>query len=167
MNDLATASAVRASKVAGSDLALVLAGAIDAVEEARLRVAEHLAPLALPARAVNRIEVVLEELISNVVRHGFDAAPGHAMLLVVGPRPGAVRITLEDDGRPFDPVAAPEPPPLTDLATAQLGGLGIRTVRRFSQSFTYEAAPESALWAEFALGGGRPVNRVVVQIADA
>jgi anti-sigma regulatory factor (Ser/Thr protein kinase) len=163
--DAPSEKAVMASKVVGDDLALALATTIVAIEEARLRVADHLAALALAPRVVNRLEVVLEELISNVIRHGFDDAAIHAMLLRVGARPHAIVITLEDDGRPFNPFEVAEPPAFESLETARIGGLGIPVVRRFSTATRYEAAPESPLWEDLVKPGARPANRVTVEIA--
>jgi anti-sigma regulatory factor (Ser/Thr protein kinase) len=156
--------AVRASRIEGGELALLLCDTIAAVEGARLRVREHLAPLALAPRVINRIEVVLEELISNVVRHGFRAKSGGVLLLVVTPQPDAIDLTFEDDGAPFDPTLQPEPPPFDALETAQVGGLGIVTVRRFTRAMGYERSPESPRWAAMSDAGARPVNRLRVSL---
>lgn len=157
---------LRCSRVIGDDLVMVLGGALEAIEEGQACMAGHLDAGALGARAVNRLEVVFEELIANVVRHGFSGAAGHSILVAVGPRPGLIRLAIEDDGRPFDPFTdAPEPPGFDFLETAQIGGLGVQVVRRFAASTAYDNTPASDLWSEFVDQGGRPVNRVTVTIA--
>lgn len=156
---------VRASRVEAGELQLVLENTIDAVEGARLEVENHLGPLALAPRVINRLEVVLEELIANVVLHGFDEHPGHAMLLTVGAGPDGVEITLEDDGRPFNPLELAEPAAFDTLETAQVGGLGVVVVRRFAKVIAYEAAPDSRSWVELVRANSRPVNRLRLTLA--
>lgn len=153
------------SRVVGDDLVMVLGGALEAIEQGQACMARRLDPAALGPRVVNRLEVVFEELVANVVRHGLPGSSGGSILVVVGPRPGAIRLAIEDDGRPFDPFTAPEPPPFESLETARIGGLGMQVVRRFSASTRYDHAPSSELWSEFVEPGGRPVNRVTVTIA--
>jgi anti-sigma regulatory factor (Ser/Thr protein kinase) len=163
--DTPPGTAVRTSRIVDHDLLLVLENTIDAIEGARLRVLGHLAPLALAPRVINRLEVVLEELISNVVRHGFDERPDHAMLLAVGAGPAGLKVTLEDDGRPFNPFALAPPPAFDTLANAQIGGLGVPVVRRFATATSYEAEPESPSWEALVRKDSRPVNRVKVTLA--
>lgn len=158
------AGGLRSFRMVGDDLVMVLGGDLAAIEEGRACMAGRLDP-GLGPRAANRLEVVFEELIANVVRHGFAAGLGGSILVVLGPRPGVIRLAIEDDGRPFDPFSAPEPPPFAALETAQVGGLGVRAVRRFSASTLYDHAPASDLWSAFVDPGGRPVNRVTVTIA--
>jgi anti-sigma regulatory factor (Ser/Thr protein kinase) len=157
--------AVRTSRVIDQDLLLVLENTMDAVEAARLHVLSHLPPSALPPRALNRLEVVLEELISNVVRHGFDENPDHAMLLIVSAGPAGVEMIIEDDGRPFNPFDQAPPPAFDTLENAPLGGLGLVVVRRFATATSYEAEPESPHWEGLVRKGSRPVNRVKISLA--
>ena len=46
---------------------------IAAIEKTRLALLAYLAPFALNDRLINHVEVVLEEILSNVVRHSRDA----------------------------------------------------------------------------------------------
>jgi serine/threonine-protein kinase RsbW len=157
---------VRARALRHGRLVLSLENSRRALDGARLEIADHLAPLALAPRVINRIEVILEELVSNVLNYGCDDNGEHAILVAVAAGPEAIELVIEDDGRPFDPVSAPEPPPFESLETARIGGLGIRAVRRLSTDMRYDAAPRSALWDDLALPGSGPVNRLTVQIAS-
>ena len=163
--DESSSEGLRASDVVGDDLVMVLNSTLAAIEGGRVRMHGHLGP-GLAPRVVNRLEVVFEELISNIVRHGFDVAPGHSILVTVGARPGEIELTVEDDGRPFDPFSLAEPAPAESLETARIGGLGVPVVKRFSARTHYECAPESALWRSHVQPDARPVNRVTVAIAN-
>lgn len=77
-----------------------------------------------------RVLVILDELFSNIVRHGYDADGASGTVeIVLTLDDGKLRIDLIDDGRPFDPLSAA--PPNLDLPPAQrpVGGLGIHIVR--------------------------------------
>ncbi len=108
---------------------------ISAVEEGRLALLDYLHKLGTDDRTVNRIEVILEEIVSNVVRHSTGAS---VIRIAAEISPGAIKLEFEDDGGPFDPLQAPEPDAFSTLAEAQLGGQGIPLVRRLSRSVTYE-----------------------------
>jgi anti-sigma regulatory factor (Ser/Thr protein kinase) len=161
--DDAPEDGVRAAREADGELLLVLDNTLDAIEGGRRRIARHLEPLALSARTTNRLEVVFEELISNIVRHGTGA--GLSILVSVAAQPDTIRLTIEDDGRPFNPFAIDEPPPFESLETAKIGGLGIPVVRRFCSQLAYEAGAASPAWSEFVRQGARPANRVTAAIA--
>ena len=49
------------------------------------------------------MDVCLEELFSNIVRHGGPAASAYPKVgLTLEITPGGIRMTITDDGRPFD-----------------------------------------------------------------
>jgi len=112
-----------------------------AVEQSRAAVARHLEPFGIFGRTMNRVEVVLEELVSNLVRHGKDVK---LVTVAAGYRGGVVDLVIEDDGAAFDPLAAPQPEPFTTLAEAQLGGLGIHLIRELTSSANYDRVGSGA-----------------------
>lgn len=114
-------------------LVLNLESNLSAVEEGRLALLDHLAPAALSPRVINRLEVVFEELVSNIARHGSASA----IRVEAALHGGEVRIAVEDDGPAFDPFDAPEPAPYTDLATAVPGGQGIPLLKRLTSHSAY------------------------------
>jgi anti-sigma regulatory factor (Ser/Thr protein kinase) len=105
------------------------------IEESRLAVVAFLEPLGVVTRTMNRVEVVLEELLSNLIRHGRDV---NAIMVAAGYRGGSIDLVVEDDGAVFDPLGKPDPDPFTSLAEAPLGGLGIALVRRLTCAARYD-----------------------------
>jgi serine/threonine-protein kinase RsbW len=85
-------------------------------------------------------ELCLDELVTNVVRYAFDESDGAAHALTVAVRRAGpdVEITVEDDGRPFDPTAAPLPPLPHTLEEAAPGGRGLLLVRSIAPRLRYE-----------------------------
>ena len=138
-------------------LHLILNNHGDAVEDGRLAIAQHLAPRGHDARVLNRLEVIFEELVSNILRHGFAAHSEQSIAVTVTEEPGAILLTFEDDGAPFDPLAMPEPEPFSDIESAKIGGLGIPLVRKLSADLRYERLSPD--------GQTAPRNRTTVHAA--
>jgi len=90
-----------------------------------------------PERAFD-VELCLNELMSNVIRHAYDDNETRRLLVTLEHVPGTLRAVLEDDGRPFDPTSAPAPSPLAALPSDRTGGWGIPIVRAFASDVGYE-----------------------------
>ena|SRR5215469_10834770 len=85
------------------------------------------------------VELVFEEIVSNVV--GYGAVPGRELRIRVTLQSHAATIVLvfEDNGIAFDPCQRTDAPPhARSLEEAQLGGFGLILVRHAARSFTYE-----------------------------
>jgi anti-sigma regulatory factor (Ser/Thr protein kinase) len=141
---------------------IALENTLDAVDDGRRRLQPFVERQGLGAMAVNRIEVIFEELVANIVRHGFSAGSGQSIRVRATALPGAVELVFEDDGAPFDPFQAPAPKPFTTLEEASLGGLGVQLVVRLSVARRYER-----LDAGGRQDGFNPVNRVTVLVSTA
>lgn len=114
-----------------------LENSLSAIEDGRTALLAYLAPFQLDERVINRLEVVLEELVSNVVRHNVAAT---TVTLGAEYRDGNVKLAIEDDGAAFDPFELTTPSRFTTLEEAKLGGLGVPLIRRLTQSLHYERA---------------------------
>ena len=84
-----------------------------------------------------KVKLAIEELGINVANHGrVDKIP--EIEVVVNSSPERLTITIEDDGRPFDPLHDAPPPDLTSaLEDRPVGGLGIHFVREMMDEMTY------------------------------
>jgi anti-sigma regulatory factor (Ser/Thr protein kinase) len=78
----------------------------------------------------SRLLVILDELFSNIVAHGYEGATaaGH-IEVTLGVRAGRLIIELIDDGRPFDPLSSVAPDLDLPAQERPIGGLGIAIVR--------------------------------------
>jgi len=87
-----------------------------------------------------RCELVFEEVVSNIIRHGYDDDREHRICLVLGVHGNNLELLFEDDGVPFDPrrpmAARPAPPPDSDN-----GGRGLRLLRSVADRLDYERTP--------------------------
>src|SRR5690606_19975307 len=90
--------------------------------------------------AALRAELVIEELFTNTVRHGYRGECDHPVWLHALPSPGTLCLTYQDAASPFDPLAVE----LAEAATAArcIGGQGIRLIRSLASSVAYRRAEE-------------------------
>ncbi len=148
---------VAVTRLDADAIALVMDNDIGVVAEA-LPSLQRFAELAgLTPRVTNRLEVVFEEVVTNPIRHGFTKGSKQSVRFAGQVQPDCLVLKFVDDGIPFNPLACAEPAPLTDLATAPEGGLGISLVRKLATSVEYE---QGGLTED----GFQPVNRLTVTL---
>src|SRR3954469_14551105 len=78
-----------------------------------------------------RLTLSLDEIVSNVIRHGYSDTGHHVVdvrLSVDGG--GIVTAVVEDDGHPYDPRESPAPDLTLPVEQRGPGGLGIYLVKQ-------------------------------------
>ncbi len=119
---------------------LVVRNRIAELESARAALGGLLRTANASPQGAYDAELVLEELFTNVVRHGSphgDEEAAHTIALAFEVRGDALLLTIEDDGVAFDPRTAPVPPRPESLAQARPGGLGLVLVRSVARRLDY------------------------------
>ena len=86
--------------------------------------------------------LALEELGTNILKYGYDDAAVHEILLRLECQPGTLRLVLEDDGHPFNPLDAPEPDVEIPVEDRAVGGLGLHLVRKMADRMDYQRCGE-------------------------
>jgi serine/threonine-protein kinase RsbW len=86
-----------------------------------------------------RLLTVLDELLSNVVRHAANGETGTIEVRVLC-EAGRLEARVTDEAAPFNPLLLPPPDTTAPLEERQLGGLGIALVRALSDAVEYERA---------------------------
>lgn len=92
------------------------------------------------------IQLIVEEWLTNLVRHGCAEGRTHLASLTLINLGPTVRIRLEDDCAAFDPIALPPPPLDTDLDQRRIGGLGVHLIRSMVEQFSYERRGDKNIW---------------------
>lgn len=82
--------------------------------------------------------LVIEELASNTIKYGYDDEEAHEILVRARLEGGTLALEVSDDGRPFDPLDAPEPAAHVPAHEREIGGLGLHFVREMADSLGYE-----------------------------
>ncbi|MEQ1774431.1 MAG: ATP-binding protein [Burkholderiales bacterium] len=93
---------------------------------------------ALPEKTVFDINVVLDELLSNIIHYGYADDLPHEIGVTLSVRNAVVEISIKDDGKAFDPLTAPEPDLTLSLAERPIGGLGLHFVRQLMDDVEYK-----------------------------
>ena len=91
----------------------------------------------LDAGAGFELNLVLEELFVNALRHGGCEGLEDAVRIRLREEGGAVQVEFSDRGAAFDPTGEPAPELATPLEQRAPGGLGIHLVRQLAQDFSY------------------------------
>jgi len=83
-------------------------------------------------------ELCLNELVTNVIHYAYPDSRAHEIRITLEHERGVLRATVEDDGRPFNPLDAATPEPVGSLEGARVGGWGIPIVRALADEILYE-----------------------------
>jgi anti-sigma regulatory factor (Ser/Thr protein kinase) len=86
--------------------------------------------------------LVFEEIVTNVIRYGFDDGGAHVIHAAARVAGDDLTLSFRDDGRPFDPRTAKELAPTYSLASASIGGRGLMLVRAAASRIDYERTSE-------------------------
>jgi anti-sigma regulatory factor (Ser/Thr protein kinase) len=84
------------------------------------------------------LDLCMEELITNVIKYGYDQPAQHQIQIDLSLDEGLLLLEIADDGRPFDPTRIPEPDLDVPLEERRIGGLGIHLVRNYVDSMEYK-----------------------------
>lgn len=93
----------------------------------------------MPEPVRRRVQVALDEILSNIVRHGVFSDAGNPMIeLAFSFSGGMVNVNVVDTAAAFNPLLAPPPDTTSPLAVRAEGGLGIALVRTLMDEASYE-----------------------------
>lgn len=87
----------------------------------------------VPLRVQSRVQVAADEIWSNIVHYSGASRAS----LELRQEDGALHLIFTDDGRPYDPTAAPEPDTTLSADERKIGGLGLHMVRKMTAAMTY------------------------------
>ncbi len=106
----------------------------------RAFVREHVAAAGGDAETAADLVQAVDELVCNVVGHGYGGRPGIVEVAFVA-SPTEIGFRIRDDAPPFDPTALPVPPLDRPLAERRLGGMGVHLARTLTDGFDHRILP--------------------------
>jgi serine/threonine-protein kinase RsbW len=86
---------------------------------------------------MSRLHLALEEHLTNVICYGYDTGESGTVRVRLSLERPILRIEIEDDGKPFNPVEAPVVDTTLPLDTKPLGGLGLLMIRKSVDELEY------------------------------
>ena len=122
-----------------SDERLELRIASDLAELSRVAnsIDEFCANLAIPASCTFKLNVALEELLTNTISYGYDDGRVHQIALSVARQGNTLVTEISDDARAYDPLQAPPPDLDSAIEERRIGGLGVHLVKTLMDEVTY------------------------------
>ncbi|ACS79113.1 ATP-binding protein [Maridesulfovibrio salexigens] len=88
-------------------------------------------------KTVFELNLVLDELFTNLVSYGCQS-DRHKFDIFIELKDRVLTIWIEDDGKKFNPLDAPEPDMGCKCEDRKVGGLGIHFMRKMMDSIEYE-----------------------------
>ncbi|MBO7247787.1 MAG: ATP-binding protein [Bacteroidaceae bacterium] len=84
-----------------------------------------------------KIRLCAEEAVENIVRYAYENGAGYLEVSIDTIDGDTLRIELIDSGKPFDPLAKPDPDITLSLEERQIGGLGIFLCKQMMDKLEY------------------------------
>jgi anti-sigma regulatory factor (Ser/Thr protein kinase) len=91
----------------------------------------------LPGPAFYKANLVLEEVLTNIIKYAFEDVSEHEISVLLSVNDADLMIRFVDDGREFDPLDVPPPAMKESLEESSEGGLGVYLVRKSVNSIEY------------------------------
>lgn len=92
----------------------------------------------LPKEAIWQLEVALDEVLSNVVRHGSAKGRVGPIAVDLDIEGARIEVVVTDDAPAFNPLEVQAPDASVPLEDRPVGGLGIALVKALMDEVTYE-----------------------------
>ena len=96
-----------------------------------------LEPRELQSKLVYAVNLILEEILMNIIRHGYDDEDSHEIEVQIELEEEEVALTVIDDGREFNPLTIPGPDPSKSAMDRLEEGLGLQFVRHMRNAMEY------------------------------
>ena len=96
-----------------------------------------LEPRELQSKLVYAVNLILEEILMNIIRHGYDDEDSHEIEVQIELEEDEVALTVIDDGREFNPLTIPGPDRSKSAMDRLEEGLGLQFVRHMRNAMEY------------------------------
>lgn len=84
------------------------------------------------------IDLALDEACSNVIDHAYGGEDRGEITILLDLNENGLKITIQDDGEPFDPACVAEPDLTSPLETRCERGLGLFLIRELMDEAVYD-----------------------------
>jgi anti-sigma regulatory factor (Ser/Thr protein kinase) len=95
----------------------------------------------VPDSTLMRLELIVEELVLNVINHGYRDRSGNITLSCKTDRTKKAKqsfiLVIQDWGIPFNPLAKPDTDTSLDIESREPGGLGILLTKQMGDILEY------------------------------
>jgi anti-sigma regulatory factor (Ser/Thr protein kinase) len=96
-----------------------------------------LEPRELQSKLVYAVNLILEEILMNIVKYGYDDEESHKIEVQIEVEQEEVALTVIDDGKEFNPLTIPKPDHSKSAMDRLEEGLGLQFVRHMRNAMEY------------------------------
>ncbi len=91
----------------------------------------------LPSDVVADIQVALDEVLNNIITHGYSDDRVHEIRVRFTLDPHVLTVEIEDDGKPFNPLSVPPLNLSVSSRELEVVGVGIHFVKNLMSDVAY------------------------------
>ncbi|MBW1982508.1 MAG: ATP-binding protein [Deltaproteobacteria bacterium] len=124
--------------MSGNNVTLELKNKLSELKKLHQHVEQFGASLGLSRETIFHLNLVLEELVTNVISYGYTDEAEHLIRITLSEDNGTIHLCLEDDGIPFNPIRAKKPDLDTPVEGRQIGKVGIHFCKELMKNLKYE-----------------------------
>jgi anti-sigma regulatory factor (Ser/Thr protein kinase) len=110
---------------------------IESIKQIQEFVKNNLPENLLDLKKSANIELIIEELVINIINHGFEEEPSSMIDFGIDTRNHDIVIKIRDNGIAFNPLEKKDPDLAADIEERELGGLGIFFVKQLAKDIRY------------------------------
>jgi sigma-B regulation protein RsbU (phosphoserine phosphatase) len=92
----------------------------------------------VPPGPVQKVCIVLDELLNNIISYGFDDNESHEIIVDIAVYADHLLVEVSDDGIPFNPFDRVGPDITLSLEEREIGGLGVLLVTEMMDDYHYQ-----------------------------
>jgi serine/threonine-protein kinase RsbW/sigma-B regulation protein RsbU (phosphoserine phosphatase) len=118
-------------------LSLSVANRLSEVAPLAKRVAAFCAERGLPESVAYRINLALEEILTNTIKYGYAEGGTHEIVVKLQQIQDGMTVEIDDDARPFAVTDATAPDLSAPVEQRPIGGLGLHLVRALMDEVHY------------------------------
>ena len=96
-----------------------------------------LEPRELQSKLVYAVNLILEEILVNIIKYGYDDEDSREIEVRIGVEEEEVALTVVDDGKEFNPLTVPPPDHSKSAMERIEEGLGLQFVRHMRNAMEY------------------------------
>ena len=101
-----------------------------------------LEPRDLQSKLGYAVNLILEEILVNIIKYGYDDEDSHEIEVRIGVEEEEVALTVIDDGKEFNPLTVPRPDHSKSAMERIEEGLGLQFVRHMRNAMEYRREGE-------------------------
>lgn len=91
----------------------------------------------IPFPTIQKVNLVLEELISNTIMYGYNDGQQHEITIDLTIEGETIGVIITDDADEFNPLESKDPDISSEIKDRKIGGLGIHLVKNMASQISY------------------------------